>query len=233
MAEYQQLQGQHVSDTVDRLRARIEARFSSPRGLGSVAAELLTLVRRVDAETDLSQARIVRIRMISRAFSGLIIVVTLVAFVLAVRDAADSGPRHTLDWVPLVESGVNDMVFAGIAVVFLWALPERLERRHLLGLLHRLRSLAHVIDMHQLSKDPEQLLPSYQPTSASPPMLLTPDEMRHYFDYCSELLSLVAKAGALCAESSSDAVVLNTVSTIESLTTNMSSKIWQKISLIP
>ena len=38
---------------------------------------------------------------------------------------------------------------------------------------------------------------------------------------------------ALCAESSSDAVVLNTVSTIESLTTNMSNKIWQKISLVP
>src|SRR3954464_13157159 len=41
--------------------------------------------------------------------------------------------------------------------VFLWAFPERLERRTLLRMLHRLRSLAHVIDMHQLSKDPEQL----------------------------------------------------------------------------
>jgi hypothetical protein len=58
--------------------------------------------------------------------------------------------------VPLTESLVNDLVFAAIAVVFLWAFPERLERRDLLRLLHRLRSLAHVIDMHQLSKDPSR-----------------------------------------------------------------------------
>lgn len=42
-----------------------------------------------------------------------------------------------------------------------------MERRTLLGLLHRLRSLAHVIDVHQLSKDAEQVSPSYTPTAQS------------------------------------------------------------------
>ena len=56
--------------------------------------------------------------------------------------------------------------------------------------------------------------------------------MEHYLDYCSELLSLVGKAAALCAEESRDTVVLDTVSTIESLTVGMSRKIWQKISLL-
>jgi hypothetical protein len=80
--------------------------------------------------------------------------------------AVIDGLARTADWVPLVESVINDLVFAAIAVVFLWAFPERLERRTLLRLLHRLRSLAHVIDMHQLSKDREQLSPELHADAA-------------------------------------------------------------------
>ena len=132
-----------------------------------------------------------------------------------------------------MESVINDLVFAAIAVVFLWAFPERLERRSLLRLLHRLRSLAHVIDMHQLSKDPEQLRPGYTPTTESVRHGLDAEQLHHYLDYCSEMLSLTAKTAALCAEYSTDAVVLETISYIETLTTDLSSTIWQKISLLP
>jgi hypothetical protein len=135
--------------------------------------------------------------------------------------------------VPLVESVTNDVVFVTLAVLFLWAFPERLERRSLLRMLHRLRSLAHVIDMHQLSKDPEQVSPGYVPTAQSIRHGLDADQLRHYLGYCSEMLSLTAKTAALCAEHSTDAVVLETVSYIETLTTELSNKIWQKISLLP
>ena len=47
------------------------------------------------------------------------------------------------------------------------------------------------------------------------------------------MLSLTAKTAALCAEHSTDSVVLETISTIETLTTELSNKIWQKISLLP
>jgi hypothetical protein len=90
-----------------------------------------------------------------------------------------------------------------------------------------------VIDMHQLSKDPEQVLASYRPTAASVKADLTSEQLHHYLDYCSEMLSLTAKTAALCAEHSSDPVVLSTVSTLETLTTELSNKIWQKISLLP
>ena len=69
---------------------------------------------------------------------------------------------------------INDLVFAAIAMLFLWAFPERLERRTMLGLLHRLRSLAHVIDMHQLSKDPEQVSPTYTRTVRASATASTP-----------------------------------------------------------
>lgn len=87
--------------------------------------------------------------------------------------------------------------------------------------------------MHQLTKDPERLRPDFQRTSQSLDPGLSRDHMEYYLDYCSELLSLVAKVAALCAEESQDSVVLDTVSRIEQLTSNMSGEIWQKISLLP
>ncbi|MEO3936632.1 hypothetical protein V3N99_07705 [Dermatophilaceae bacterium Soc4.6] len=57
-------------------------------------------------------------------------------------------------------------------------------------------------------------------------------DLAPYCDHCSELLSLVSKVAALCAEASTDPVVLETVSEIENLTNGMSRKIWPKISLL-
>ena len=87
--------------------------------------------------------------------------------------------------------------------------------------------------MHQLDKDPEQARADYVPTDKSPPNRMNAEELHHYFDYCSELVSLIAKTAALCAERTSDPVVLDTVSKIETLAAQMSQKIWQKISLLP
>lgn len=229
---FTRLGSERVRETVARLEARIEARFGS-RGLGRVARRLEETVPQMQKGFDQSRTRVRHTRLVARAASVVIVLAVLVALVLALRDAFTAGPERSFDWLPLVESTVNDVVFAAIAVFFLWALPERLERRTLLGLLHRLRSLAHVVDMHQLAKDPEQVSPDYRPTPKSPPHTMTADQLHHYLDYCSELLSLVAKTAALCAEHSSDAVVLGTVSDLETLTAEMSQKIWQKISLLP
>ena len=108
----------------------------------------------------------------------------------------------------------------------------RQRRRQTLATLHRLRSLTHVIDMHQLTKDPERILSAPPPTDASIEPDLAPDELGRYLDYCSELLSLVSKTAALCSQDAVDPLVLDTVSEIESLTLGMSRKIWQKISLL-
>jgi len=227
------LEAEYVADTVGRLEKRIRARFPDRR-LGNVAAELGATVPQVQDGFERSKARRAQVRLFSRVASLLIVLAVLVALVLALRDVVTQGTENSFDWVPLVESVVNDGVFAAIAVFFLWAMPDRLERRTLLDLLHRLRSLAHVVDMHQLDKDPEQVRSDYQPTSVSPERrIMDAEELHHYFDYCSELVSLIAKTAALCAERTSDAVVLTTVSEIETLAAQLSQKIWQKISLLP
>jgi len=69
-------------------------------------------------------------------------------------------PSSDLELFPLLqiaESAVNDLIFLGVAVFFLSSLEARVKRHEALRALHQLRSLAHVIDMHQLTKDPEQL----------------------------------------------------------------------------
>ena len=227
-----QLAAGHVGSTVEQLERRIYARFGE-RGLTKAARDLGSLVLLVQSEAAQSRERLRRTTLTARALSITIVAGVVVALAFSLRSAVIDGLARTADWVPLTESLVNDLVFAAIAVVFLWAFPERLERRDLLRLLHRLRSLAHVIDMHQLSKDPEQTSPNYTPTAQSVQHGLDADQLHHYLDYCSEMLSLTAKTAALCAEHSTDGVVLETVSYIETLTTDLSNKIWQKISLLP
>jgi hypothetical protein len=227
-----QLAAGHVGATVAQLERRIHARFGE-RGLTKAVRDLGQLVVLVQTEAGQSHARLRRTTLAARTTSITIIAATLFVLVFSLRSAVIEGLERDADWVGLVESVINDLVFAAIAVLFLWAMPERLERRSLLRLLHRLRSLAHVIDMHQLSKDPEQVSATYVPTSESVRHGLDADQLYHYLDYCSEMLSLTAKTAALCGEHTSDGVVLETISTIETLTTELSNKIWQKISLLP
>lgn len=227
---YRRLDPIALEVTLERLCERITARFPSRR-LGVVAAELHPIIRRV-ASTDWRR-RDRLVRLLCRTGIVLVVAAAALAVGLSIRDAVRVGDdTPTFQWLPILESGINDVAFAGIAVFFLLTIPARLRRRELLAVLHRLRSLAHVVDMHQLTKDPERLLSAPPPTDKSAPADLDAIGLGRYLDYCSELLSLVSKTAALCAEESTDAVVLDTVSEIEALTLGMSRKIWQKISLL-
>jgi hypothetical protein len=232
-ALHEPLEAPAVKETVEELYGRIEARFPT-RGLLGVCGDLIKLVDEVQTSAGQGQRRIRMARVISRVVMVLVLAATAVALVLAVHDALfGDGVRNSIDVLDLAETAVNDLVYAAIAIFFLWSFPERLQRSRLLNLLHQLRSTAHVIDMHQLTKDPEQLKPSWVPTSKSTKLNMTRDQVERYLDYCSEMLSLVGKTAALCAEESRDSVILETVSTIENLTVGLSRKIWQKISNLP
>lgn len=111
-------------------------------------------------------------------------------------------------------------------------MPDRIVRRSTLGELYRLRPLAHLVDLHQMSKDRDSLLPLGEGGRDPGGDWMSRAELGRCYHYCSELLSLVSKVAALCAEASTDSVVLETVSEIENLTNGMSRKIWKKISLL-
>ena len=107
--------------------------------------------------------------------------------------------------------------------------PERMERARVMRLLHRLRSLAHVIDMHQLTKVPERL---ERGSRADGGLDLSREQLRHYLDYCTEMLSLVGKTAALFAEDTTDGEIIDGVEGLETLTSDMARKVWQKIAVL-
>jgi hypothetical protein len=130
------------------------------------------------------------------------------------------------------ESLINDVVFLGVAIFFLVSLETRVKRKRALAALHRLRSVAHIVDMHQLTKDPDRIRSPETDTASSPERSLSPAELGRYLDYCSELLSVVSKLAALHAQQFNDSVTLAAVNEVETLCTGLSNKIWQKITLI-
>jgi len=127
---------------------------------------------------------------------------------------------------------MNLTVLVGAALLFATTLDDRIRRRRSLRELHVFRSIAHVIDMHQLTKDPSSILGEGLPTEASPERTMNRFELTRYLDYCSEMLSLTSKLAALYAQVLPDAVVIDAVNEIENLTANFSRKIWQKISIV-
>ncbi len=123
-------------------------------------------------------------------------------------------------------------VVVGAALFFAVSLDDRIKRQRALRDLHEFRSIAHVIDMHQLTKDPSIVLGHYHPTASSPKRIMNLFELTRYLDYCSEMLSLSGKLAALYAQSMPDPVVIDAVNDIEDLTANLSRKIWQKITIL-
>jgi len=221
-----------IANTAEALRARVHARFPA-RGLDRVATQLVHVVRRAEVDA----IEIARPRWGLRIGIGVLVAAMLATFgigvVLAFRDAGSEIDNLTsFEWLAVAESAINDVVFGGIALFFLLSIERRRKRNVALAALHRLRSFAHVIDMHQLTKDPERMASGVAATAFSPTLELAPDQLGRYLDYCSELLSIIGKVAAVYAEATNDGQVLATVNEIETLTVGLARKIWQKIALL-
>lgn len=225
---YSRLDAAEVERTLHRLSERIAARFPD-RNLALVAAEVARAAREAARPRPRWLGALRAASFALMAVLGVLAPVLVVS--LVVGGLRDSAP--TAEWLAIGESAINDLVFAGVAIIFLWALPARIQRDADLRTLHRLRSLAHVVDVHQLTKDPDRFLPGFQETASSTHHGLDPAQLSRYLDYCSELLSLIGKVAAIVAESNTDATVLSGVQGVEDMTNGLSRKIWQKIALLP
>ncbi len=139
-------------------------------------------------------------------------------------------PRMLTD---LMQSqAIQNFVFLGVAVVFLATVDTRLKRGRALKALHELRSIAHVVDMHQLGKAPNEFLPGREEIQVTPDRRMARADVARYLDYCTDLLSLTSKVAALYVEHLQDPVVLEAVNDVENLTAGLSRKIWQKIAIL-
>lgn len=223
------LEAAAIVATAENLSLRIDERFDG-RGISEIGHHLQATARATcDRLAELHRPR----RALRYGIAALILLGLAVAVLAALSvDLTASEVRGFDDWIMVLEAGFQDVVFVGLAVVFVRGIETRLVRKDALVGLHELRSVAHVIDMHQLTKDPEALLRPDQRTEHSPPRNLNRFELTRYLDYCSEMLSITAKLAAMYAQESQDAVVLGAVREIESLSSDMSSEVWQKALLL-
>jgi hypothetical protein len=174
-----------------------------------------------------------------RLLAGLLIAALIIAAVgalgaLLTRVAREStgGIGSVTDLAQGIEATVNDAIFLGVAIYFILSWERRTKRRVALRALHQIRSLAHVVDMHQLTKDPDRLMHVQPDTASSPQRSMTLEQMGRYLDYCSEMLSLLGKVAALFPQRFDDGGVLEAASDIENLTIGLSRKVWQKITML-
>ena len=228
---YTVLESDQIISSLEVLTTRIYERFPKS-GLYQVSKQLLTFGRNAQKDSEWVARPIVLLRLATVVFVLLIIV----AAVWTLRNWLMPEDMEELfrleNFIPLLGAAINDIVLISAGIFFLVSAETRIKRRRVLNSLHRLRVFAHIIDMHQLHKDPERILQRGETTPATPKIDLTAFELSRYLDYCSEMLSLTAIIAVLYAQRFEDPALVDAVSDIEQLTNGISRKIWQKLMIL-
>ena len=227
---YRTLDPDKISETIEALGERIVARFPGS-GLSRVSSDLIGLARQTrERVVDVSRAHWGMRFVLGLVIAAALGIIGMVAFMASTL----KGSEQLSDAMQGLDASVNLAIVLGGLAFFLTTVEQRWKRNRALDALHELRSIIHVIDMHQLPKDPSSDRPATVavPEPGAPQRQISSFELMRYLDYCSEMLSLTAKLAALYAEKLRDPVIIDTVGDIERLTSNLSSKIWQKITLV-
>ena len=226
---YLSLDSRRIVDTAESLERRIGERFPAS-GLQRVAGELVGVARRA---VDRSE-RIRRPNRFLQAGVALLALGFVAMVVLLLADIRIQEEELTIsELIQDIDALLSSAVFIGASAIFLLTLDARWKRRRVLQAIHELRSLAHIVDMHQLTKDPEMVVVgSEKATASSPSRKLSHFELGRYLDYSSEMLSLISKVAALYVQGFEDPASIGAVDEVESLTNGLSRKIWQKIMIL-
>lgn len=235
MSQYAAIDPEKVISTINRLQARIEERFPNS-GLRNVCGQLYEVAIHMKERSQWISEPVRWLRVVTYLVCALILLGTATPIYLFSIGSLALESISFVDFVGLVEAGINDIVLIGAAIFFLLTFETRYKRSRALKALYELRSIAHVIDMHQLTKDPHRIINSgdsvYVPGVESPKVDMTSFELRRYLDYCTELLSLTGKIAAIYNQVFDDSVASAAASELESLTAGLSNKILQKILII-
>ncbi len=222
------LDPERIVQSAQALSRRINERFPQA-SLHRVSQQLVEVTRHAQDRAEWIARPILPLRIAS----GLLILTLIVGavwFVNAVELPREAPPL--IEFITAFEAGVNDLLLIGAGLFFLITAEIRIKRRRALDALHVLRTLAHLVDAHQLSKDPERVLARGELTPSTPRIELTSFELSRYLEYCSELEALIGKVAAVYGQGFADPVVIDAVSDVEQLTNGIASKIWQKLVIL-
>lgn len=227
MSQLTKLEPEKIIDSVSILEKRISDRFPDS-GLKDVCREFLMLAEK----TKKNISYISKPNIPLKVFSYFIIAVGLGGIIFSFSLINFKVKTFDLEKLVSISNGMfNNLFLIGAAFLFLITMESRIKRKRAIKSLHKLRVISHVIDMHQLTKDP-YMHNNNKSTKNSPIRSYTKFELQRYLDYCSEASALIGKVAALYAQSLPDEVIVSAVNEIEVLTTGLSRKIWQKIVVI-
>lgn len=224
---YRQLNAEKIVETSESLTRRIEERFPGS-GLSRLSTEVLTVAREAMQRGEWIQ----KPHVILRGAICVLLLAIVAIFAGTIHSLRGQDLTEVGTFIQVLEAGLSSMFFIGATVLFLVSWEKRIKRDRALKAIHELRAMAHIVDMHQLTKDPDFLLNPATTTASSPKRPLNAFLLGRYLDYCTELLSLLGKIAALYSQSLEDTVVLEAVDDVEDLTTELSQKIWQKIAML-
>lgn len=225
---YNTLSPSEIHTTIHRLQMRIMERFPGS-GLSQVCDRLLTISEQT---ADIIQ------RIERPIYSLRISLIALVAVVIgitgfSITDIHFKTDAMTIsDMVQMAESGISGLLVIGAGLLSLFSIEIRQKRNRVITAINRLRCLAHIIDAHQLTKDPYGSTPSSSKTEHSPVRELSLFELGRYLDYCSEMLSLTSKVAFLYIQRFPDPMANEAVNDLENLITGLSRNIWQKLVIL-
>ena len=213
-------------NTIDRLSLRIYDRFPNS-SLYSVCRELKELAIKSNSNLDKINKPYYLFRSV---FVLLICILIFIVIKIFTNTNIDVKGEFTSTFFQSSEALVNGLALVGAAFFFVYKLEDYYKRKIILKAFHELRSIAHVIDMHQLTKDPSVF--DMTGTENSPHRTMDAKHLYRYLDYCSEMLSLTSKVAAFYANENRDNFITQSIHEIEILTSTLSRKVWQKIILI-
>jgi len=216
-----------IIETLERLEKRIPDRFPDS-GLREVTNQFLDIARRSKLNIEWISKPHYLLRIAS--FSVIFIALSGIFYSLSQLDINNDFKISGI--IQTSEAFINEMVLIGAAIFFMVTVETRVKRQKTSKFLNELRVISHVIDMHQLTKDPGLHDDLGLGTENSPSRELTNFELQRYLDYCSEAFSLVGKVAALYAQSLPNEVVVKTVNEIEELSSGLSRKVWQKLIIL-
>ena len=177
---YRSLNPHKIQETLETLNARIAERFPGS-GLAKVCAELVQIaaVSRERVE-HLAQPHLpLRIASTVVTITGISVLVYVATIIEYKRET-----ENLFGVLEGIDALLNTVVLMGAGLFFLATLESRWKRQRALDDLHQLRSIVHVIDMHQLTKDP-RVLTDGERTKSSPERRVAVDAM----DALSETLA--------------------------------------------
>ncbi|MBN1901525.1 hypothetical protein JW926_09415 [Candidatus Sumerlaeota bacterium] len=217
-----------IQATTERLSLRIEDRFPGS-GIANISRTLLDISR----ETKGVLSWINKPNYLIRAAVYFLIVLLFLAIAQSLlKFDFNADGINIAEFIQMIEAAIEGSVFIGAGIIFLITLETRAKRKKIIRALNKLRTIAHIIDAHQLTKDPDTITRIHLTTPHSPQRNLDGFLLGRYLDYCAEMLSLAGKLGFLYVQDFDDPESNKAANDLEDLTTDLSRKIMQKILIL-